>query len=86
MRRSLWITYRIISPTAKRISSWIQIQFDLTLVRPKIKALVPERPGQRALAGVETKQNVFQIPCEMQHGLDLLRLDYTKERKSEKTP
>ena len=32
-----------------------------------------------ALVG-ETKRRVFQIPCKMQRGLDLLRSDYTKER------
>ena len=34
---------------------------------------------QGVLAG-KTKRRVRKIPCEMQHGLDLLRLDYTKER------
>ena len=34
---------------------------------------------QGALAG-ETKRRVFQIPCEMQRSLDLLRPDYTEER------
>ena len=28
----------------------------------------------------ETERPVFQILCEMQRGLDLLRPDYTKER------
>ena len=35
--------------------------------------------GQGALAG-ETKRRIFQIPCEMQRGLNLLRPDYIKWR------
>ena len=35
----------------------------------------------------EMKRRVFQIPCEIQRGLDLLRPDYTKERnKPEQGP
>ena len=40
---------------------------------------VPEGVNQGALAG-ETKWCVFQIPCEMQRGLDLLHSNYMKER------
>ena len=37
---------------------------------------------QGASAG-KTKRHVFQITCEMQPGLDLLRPDYRKERNKQ---
>ena len=42
---------------------------------------MPSKPG--SFRG-ETKWRAFQIPCEMQLGLDLLRPDYTKERHKRK--
>ena len=40
---------------------------------------------QKALAD-ETKRRVFQIPCEMQRGLDLLPPNYKREKQARTRP
>ena len=51
-------------------SSCLRSHFVISLLNGSLK---------RALTG-EKKRHVFEIPCEMQRGLDLLHPDYRKER------